>query len=446
MIKSRNVSAIALLGALSLSGCGDLLDVNNPNNLVEESVQLPAAAEGLVNGALRSVSVAASNVWQGPAVVSDELYWTGSRDAWGQLDQGFIGDPLNEFTDGAFPSLGQATWMADYAVSVVEGHVGSGDAPASLLARAKLYRGMINLIVGESQEDYVFSDKQSSGTPIGPGNMRGVIESAIADFTDAMANGDADVALAAQAMRARAHMSAAIWDAINPSASGCALDTGVGCALDFGSAVADAGAVVGEVGVGSDWMFKVNFSSASTGSGQHGNVNQRGENQWDQSLVASSGPGATARGAVTLLDPYSGVPDPAVAKAEEQYGDDSYSSLTMASERLMHLILAEDALNAGDVAGFETHINHIRVDIDGMAAYTAGGASPVAGVADVVVALSHTRRANTLMQGLRLQDMYRWGLADSRWQAASQAVTSPGMMLPITVVECRANENVPDCG
>lgn len=445
MIKSRNFSAIALLGALSLSGCGDLLDVNNPNNLVEESVQLPAAAEGLVNGSLRAVSVAASNVWQGPAVVSDELYWTGSRDAWGQLDQGFIGDPLNEFTDGAFPSLGQATWMADYAVTVVEGHVGSGDAPASLLARAKLYRGMINLIVGESQEDYVFSDKQSSGTPVGAGNMRGVIESAITDFTDAMASGDADVALAAQAMRARAYMSAAIWDAINPSAGGCSLDTGAGCALDFGSAVADAGAVIGDVGLGSDWMFNITFSSASTGSGQHGNVNQRGENQWDPSLVESTGPGATARGDVALLDPYGSGADPAVAQALEQYGDDSYSALTMASERLMHLILAEDALNAGDVAGFETHINHIRVDIDGMPAY-AGGASPVAGVADVVVALSHTRRANTLFQGLRLQDMYRWGLTDAKWQAASQAITSPGMMLPITVVECRANENVPDCG
>ena len=446
MINSRKISAFALLGALTLSGCSDLLDVNNPNNLVEESVQLPAAADGLVNGSLRAVSAAASNVWQGPAVVSDELYWTGSRDAWGQLDQGFIGDPLNEFTDGAFPSLGQATWMADYAVSVVQGHVDSGDAPATLLARAKLYRGMINLIVGESQEDYVFSDKQTSGTPVGPGNMRSVIESAIADFTDAMANGSADVMVAAQAMRARAYMSAAIWDAINPSATGCTLSDGTGCALDFGAAVADAGAVVGSVGLGSDWMFKVGFSAASTSSGQHGNVNQRGENQWDQSLVASTGPGAGARGAVTLLDPYTGVADPAVSQALSQYGSSQYGSLTMASERLMHLILAEDALNGGDTAGFETHINHIRVDIDGMAPYAVGGASPVAGVADVVVALSHTRRANTLFQGLRLQDMYRWGLSDAKWQAASQAVTSPGMMLPITVVECRANENVPDCG
>ena len=153
MLNTRKASALVLLGALSMTGCGDLLDVNNPNNLVEESVQRPAAAEGVVNGSLRAVSRAASDVWEGPAVVSDELYWTGSRDAWGQLDQGFVGDPLNEFTDGAFPSLGQATWMADYAVNIVREHVANGDATNALLARALLYRGMINLFVGESQED-----------------------------------------------------------------------------------------------------------------------------------------------------------------------------------------------------------------------------------------------------------------------------------------------------
>ncbi len=55
MLNTRKASALVLIGALSMTGCGDLLDVNNPNNLVEESVQLPAAAEGVVNGALRAV-------------------------------------------------------------------------------------------------------------------------------------------------------------------------------------------------------------------------------------------------------------------------------------------------------------------------------------------------------------------------------------------------------
>ena len=38
----------------------------------------------------------------------------------------------------------------------------------------------------------------------------------------------------------------------------------------------------------------------------------------------------------------------------------------------MHLIVAEDALNAGDAAGFAAAINKIRVDLDGMSAYAAG--------------------------------------------------------------------------
>jgi uncharacterized protein (DUF2237 family) len=53
--------------------------------------------------------------------------------------------------------------------------------------------------------------------------------------------------------------------------------------------------------------------------------------------------------------------------------------------------------------------------------------------------LQHTRRVNTLFMGLRLQDMYRWGLTDAKWQSGSGAVSTPGVMLPITIIEVRAN-------
>ena len=56
--------------------------------------------------------------------------------------------------------------------------------------------------------------------------------------------------------------------------------------------------------------------------------------------------------------------------------------------------------------------------------------------------LQHTRRVNTLYMGLRLQDMYRWGLTDPLWAAGSTALTNPGEMLPITIVEIRANCNL----
>jgi hypothetical protein len=53
--------------------------------------------------------------------------------------------------------------------------------------------------------------------------------------------------------------------------------------------------------------------------------------------------------------------------------------------------------------------------------------------------LQHERRINTLFMGLRLQDMYRWGIVDPRWQAGSTALTAPGTMFPIAIIEVRAN-------
>ena len=74
--------AIAVAAVVALSGC-NLLDVTNPNSLVEESIMLEAAANGVVNGSLNRISNGISDVWEGYLVTSDELYWIGSRDAWG---------------------------------------------------------------------------------------------------------------------------------------------------------------------------------------------------------------------------------------------------------------------------------------------------------------------------------------------------------------------------
>ena len=53
--------------------------------------------------------------------------------------------------------------------------------------------------------------------------------------------------------------------------------------------------------------------------------------------------------------------------------------------------------------------------------------------------LQHTRRANTMIMGLRLADMYRFALTDPKWEAQSDAISTPGEMLPITIIEIRAN-------
>lgn len=449
MMNRIKAPLMAVASVFVLSGC-NLLDVDNPNSLVEESIRLEAAANGVANGSLQLLSEAVADVWEGPAVASDELYWIGSRDAWGQLDQGFVSNPENEFTDGAFPSLGRAAWMSQNAVEILEGHfTESGDAFRLDYGRALMFRGITMMVVAETQDDMTFSFKMVDGPPVSSGNaaigsegqlavpsMLAVMDLAIQSYTDAIghftAEGETDLVTTATALRARARMSRVIMQ--NRST--------VGGALAMPTAAADAATVLADVG-GSDWTFNLTYSSASAGCGMCGNVNDRKENQIDLSLVTVNA--SNDIDGINLQDPVSGNDDLALISRLQQWkggafddAGDQYNDLTLVSERMLHLIVAEDAL-AGGTGDFETSINAIR-DLDGEVAFTSGGA-----VSDMDM-LMHSRRVNTLLTGLRLQDMYRWDISPgatsdpaARWAPASDAVQRRGSMLPITIIEIRAN-------
>ncbi len=432
-IKKVYVACAAAM--LALGGC-DLLDVSNPNDLVEEDVRQEAAATAVVNGALTLMSSSVSQSWQPYLVASDEMSWIGSRDAWLSLDQGFLDDPFNEFIDGPFPAMGQGRWMTDEAVEILTEHLGNNptsDAFKTDLARAQLYSGIMYMMIGEIQEDFAFSDKTESGAPVGPGNMSSVLDGAIQRFNEAVtgfsAVGDADMSMAAMALRARAQQSRAIWDAINPSPSGNGL-------VNATSAAADAQAVIDAAGGNdADWAYNLEFSSASRSNSMAGWVNDRKENQIDVSIATRSDQNDI--NGIALMDPIDGVADPAVIKWLNQWKGGSYldkggiyPDLTLASTRMMHLILAENALAGGNDDMFMMHINHIRAMDE---------STPFSGQIDNMEMLQHTRRVNVLLQGLRLADMYRWGLTDPLWQTPSAAMAKPGTMLPISIIEVRAN-------
>ena len=434
MHKRMKAQAAMLAAVVALTGC-DLLDVSNPNNLVEESIRNESAANAVVNGSLSLVSSSISQSWQPYLVASDELYWIGSRDAWLSLDKGFVSDPLNEFIDGPFPALGQARWHSDLAIEIIAGHLAENNTSSlqTDLARANLFSGIIYMVIGETQEDYAFSDKTESGPPVGPSNMFQVLDGAIsrldAAVSGANAVGDADLALKAMAVRARAAQSRAIWDAINPSASGSG-------AVNASAAVADANAVIAAAGgATADWTYDLTYSSGTVGNSMASWVNDRKENQIDQSIVTVNA--ANDIVGIALKDPIDGVDDPAVIKWINQWKGGSYldkggvyAPLTVSSTRLMHLILAENALATGDNAGFTTHINHIRA-MDGSTAFSGQIANQ-----DM---LEHTRRVNVMLQGLRLADMYRFGITSPDWEGQSAAASRPGEMLPISIIEIRAN-------
>ena len=436
---TRGVMGRAVLAfALLLPAC-DILDVDNPNNLLEDDVRKASAANAMVNGALGTVTDAVAPMWHEVGIVADELMYIGSRDAWQQLDFGFIANPNNEFTDAYFPWLGRARWMADEAEEIVLEHSQTINTAAMRrdLARAHLYAGMIYTIIGEVQEDFVFSDKREPGMPVGPSNMSNVLDQAIAKLDLAVAAAQAanepEIQTVALAARARAKHSRAIWDKIKPSPNtGAPLVSAPG-------AVADAQAVLGRVT--GDWSYKFLYSSATIANDMASWINSRGENQFDTvSVVQVSQTNVRQIQAVRMRDPITNDVDPVILAKLLEWKSGTltgtgniYPPLTYVSARMMYLILAEDALQRGDETTFRTHINAIRA-MDELPEYT--------GQIPALDMLKHTRRVNLFLMGLRLNDMYRFGIKDPNWRPGSDAATAPGTLLPITIVEIRANPNL----
>jgi hypothetical protein len=443
---SRWWASLAPAFALSLvlPAC-DILDVNNPNNLTEESVEALSAANAVVNGAVAQNARAIATQWLGYLMTTDEIVWIGSRDAWGQLDQGFISNPANEFTDAAFPEMGQARWLADRAVVLLDGHVTKAQNPPTQLrrdqARAYLQAGIIYTIIGETQEDFAISDKQDAAAAIGPTNMKTVLDKAITYLdkavTQSQALNDAELINRSLAMRARAKHSRAQWDKIKPTPNTAQP------LVSAAGAVTDAMAVLARVA--DNWRYQIEFSSSTLSNYMASEINSRGEQQFDTTSIIQVNKAApkTILG-VKLQDPIGNAADARIRTFLEEWKGGTnigvagpiYSPLTLVSAKHMLLILAEDELQKGNIPGFTTHINRVRA-VDGL--------PPYAGQIPALDMLKHERRAALFVTGVRLLDMYRFGIKDPLWNTNSDALRTPGTLLPITCIEKNSNPNIPDC-
>jgi hypothetical protein len=440
-IRSRAPKLAAIFVAGSLGAC-DILDVNNPNNLTEESIQAASAATAVVNGAVAQNARGIATQWLGYLMVTDEIVWIGSRDAWGQLDQGFVSNPANEFTDAAFPQLAQARWMADLAVKTLDGHVTNTPTTAMKRSQARAYlqAGIVYMIIGETQEDFAFSDKQEAAAAVGPDKMATVLDQAIERFDKALtiAQSISDAALTdrAQALRARARHSRAQWSKIKPTVSSQPLVSAAG-------AVTDAQAVLARVPA--TWRYQMEYSSSTLSNYMASEINSRGEQQFDTTSVVRVNAAApkTILG-VKLMDPIDNKADPRILTFLQEWKGGTnigvagtvYPALTLVSARHMHLILAEDALQKGNTTDFGTHINHVRA-MDGL--------TPWSGQIPALDMLKYERRAALFVTGVRLLDMYRFGIKDPLWHPNSDARGKPGTLLPITCIEANANPLIPDC-
>ncbi len=428
--RSRWSAPLLALAAAGLVGCGSLLEVDNPNNIKAEDTEKPVAATSLVNGAERQVSFGISAVLLPIAEISDELEWVGSRDAWLELDQGKVSNGYNEFTDAAMPPMAAARWLADDAITVLEKQQAASTLQDPLdLAKAYLWGGIAYVTIADWFDDFVFSNKDSAGTPIGHANMRGLYDTAEGYLTKGLglanANGDASLALTIRAMRARERFAKAVWV---KTAGG-----GLVNAADVAGAVTDANAVLNAV-PSPDWKFEFTYNSITGTPDPGGWINSRHEMRLGPPYVAQVSPNKW--GATILQDPIDAKPDPVVDAIQKKFKtDDLYTAYTVVSAREMHLIVAEAALAGGNTIGFQTAINDLR-DLDGLSNWTIASSVPA------LTMLQYERQANLFMQGRRLADQYRFAIPATNWNAGAEALTKPGTFLPITARECLSNPNI----
>lgn len=446
--RSRTLGMLWL--AVVAAGCSSLLDVENPNNVNQDNLNNPAAAAALANGALSATARALGNVLTPYSEATDELTWIGSRDAWGDLDQGYLSGITNEFVDAAFPQLAQARWLSDEAIKRLRGFDSTGVLPnRGDLARSYLYGAISYITIGDMFDDWpIGSDRTVPAPPLGPANMAQVYDTAIAYTTRglaiAQAAGDASLERQLTAVRARARHAKGVWQKLNPFSAA----TLASPLVDDAAAVADANAALS--GAPADWKYEFSYSSTTVSTSIGFEVNQRLESRFgDLYIVPTSdskrvlGCDSTIGCQIRLLDPIDAVPDPVLLGTITRFVDAvQYGPLTVVSAREMNLILAESRLAQNDSIGAATYINKIRAlndksptDTTNLTPYDPLNAAHPRALA----MYQHERRVNLFLQGRRLADHYRFGVPADKWPANAEARLQPGTVFPITNTEILAN-------
>lgn len=437
-----SLTFVALL-AVGIGAC-DLLEVENPNTLEESNLENPTSAAPMVGGLQSTVTRAVGYIYAPYSTASDELIWVGTRDAWLDLSRGFLGSPLNEFTDLAFTFVAEAEWTAREFVGRLEGFQEEGTLPdEQLLARGYLYGAIIKTTVGDMFSNWAFSDQREAGEPIGEENMTQLYDQALTWVNNGLEL-DSDYGTELQAMKARILFSRSVWSKVHPAGNVNTSDP-----LVSNQAAADAAQAALDMMDSEDFVYELPVTSNGDFESYVAfQVNQRQELAPDSTVYvkAESSDGKVVD-STTYEDPVDEVPHPYTRRViTNKYPGQGtqFKNITIVSAREMHLIIAEVALANGDTgpgSTFRTQINALR-DLDGLSDYDGPSNEGVSRI-DL---LEDSRQANLYLQGRRLTDMYRFDEpspgTDQGWEQGSDAIQTPGTFLPLTNTEIRSNPNI----
>lgn len=416
----RSLGAAAALSTMALASCSVFsTEVKNPNAVTEDAISsAAAAATSLVTGLYGAVNAAGNQITGTSGATSDELTWVGSREYWNLLDVGDLGDPLNEYTDGQYPYVSQARWMANYVLPKLEGYDKTGSLRNRAdLAQAYFLAATIYTLIGENYEDFVLaSDRVKNGANVGEANMRIMFDSATTytgkGLAIATALNNQPLRARLLAMQARAKWSRAVWATLRAPRGFPANPL-----INDAGANADAAAALAAFGSNSArYRFDVIAQNAggwfSTGSEMNSRLEIRAGNRYIVPNGAGTRPLDGAAG-ISMKDPITGAMDPVtLANINECCRLSSTVNVgwTASSAKEMLLILAEAALASGNTSEFQTRINAIRA-VDALPEWTPASA---VSARDMLI---HTRQVNLFLQARRLTDHYRFQIRADRWVA-----------------------------
>lgn len=140
---ARQAALVTLV--IALTGCG-MLDVSNPGPQSDESLNSPTAMAGLVTGMSFDLSRAMDAATQETAIMSDELFHGGSYANEVFFNQGIIRPDL---VNGMWGAMHRARWVAESGIQRMQTVMEGAFDTSPLAARAYIYAGLSNRILGE---------------------------------------------------------------------------------------------------------------------------------------------------------------------------------------------------------------------------------------------------------------------------------------------------------
>lgn len=416
---ARRCLRIATFGMLLLTGCD--FSVTNPGPVDDSFVNNPDAFAALVTGTERALSFGLNRVNFYAVVISREMIasgGTGNRGHTPAVERGEL-DPDEGNVNAKWNAAHRARWMAEESVRRISAADEAGFSRNPLAARALLYAGYANRLLGENMCSAVID-----GGGAEPHTVH--LERAQDAFTQAIpvaqAAGLPDLAVAAHAGRAtvRAHLG------------------------DWAGALQDAEAIP------TDFVF----------SARNGTASQDENNKIVDANVAA--PWRSLSTYTTWFEPYyleTGDPrtpweiDPEWPLSdgrqvpwyrETKYDRDRAAPIRLSTGREMRLLEAEGALRAGDWVSALVIINENRTSL--MSDLTGDTLEPyAAGSAEETWSALKLERSYELWLEARILGYRRAWEAEATPGGLPPELDMSGRVLcfPITSQERERNPNIP---